>query len=377
MTALALCALLAAGMALQGCSPEAAVVGRVGDANITVKDVYDYGNYFMMQLSMSYGVAMTSADLSADEKEQLYDQALSDLVDNAVVMRQAEAEGLYPLSAANQSKVDNAISQLADTGAQFGLDKNALKKLLTAEEAYVLVRADAVKSAAVSDGEIKAEYDKEVADQKASFDKDASAYESAKADGSTTIVYRPAGYRYVKDILIAMPSDIQTQIETAQSGGDPASVQKLREQGLPQIQGKADEALAKLQSGGDFDALMAQYGEDPDMQQDPGKTSGREVGSAADFPQECKDAALALKNVGNVTGLIAADDGYHILKYVGDVPAGPVALDSVKDALKSALLADKQSQMWDAALAGWKAGLKIEQHPEKIPIPVSTATPAD
>jgi peptidyl-prolyl cis-trans isomerase C len=291
-------------------------------------------------------------------------------------MQKAKEKGMYPLTAADQSQIDMAVEQLSSSIAQYGLTEDSLKTLLTQEKVYMLMKADAVKDAAVTDDEVKAEYDKELTSQKESFTADASAYETAVSGGSTVIVYKPEGYRYIKHILIAMPSDIATQISTAQSSGDTDTVKKLREQGLPQIKAKADEVLAKVQAGGDFDSLMAEYGEDPGMQQDPAKTNGYELGAATSFVQEFKDAALALANVGDTTGLVASDYGYHIIKYVGNVPSGPVAFDSVKDALKAQLLTAKQDDLWTAAIDQWKSEAKIEQHPEKIPVATAAATAA-
>lgn len=370
LPALFVCVALLCGLLLQGCSPDKMVVGKVGDDSITVKEVNLFINYILMQYSTTRSQITDAATVKS-----LNENALNALIDYKLAVQKAEEKGMYPLSAANQKKVEDTVTQYASSVTSYGITEADFRQLLTWQEAYSLVMADATKSVTVSDDEIKAEFDKQVAAQKASYDADASAYETAKSDGTTVIVYKPAGYRYVKHILIAMPTDIATQISTAQSSGDAATVKTLREQGLPKIQSKAEGVLTQVKGGGDFDALMAQYGEDPGMKSDQAASkTGYELGSATSFVQEFKDAALALAKVGDITGLVASDFGYHIIKYVGDVPSGPVQMSDVKDALKASVLKTKQDASWNSTMDQWKKEIKIENHPEKIPVVVPSAT---
>jgi parvulin-like peptidyl-prolyl isomerase len=336
-----------------------------------------YSDFTLLNISMNYGIIMPFSDLPADEQDTVNKQSLTYLINNKVALLQAQARGLYPLSKSYSDQINSTVSQITSTAAQFGLTADDLTQILTEQQASSLLIAAVTKDASVSDSEIKAEYDKEVSSEQQSFTSDASAYEKAKTDG-TVIVYKPSGYRYIKHILIAMPSEIASQITTAQGKGDDATVKTLRVQGLAQIQVKAQDVLSKVQSGSDFDTIMTQYGEDADMKQEPAKTTGYELGALSTDDKQTKEAAMALKSVGDISELVPSDFGYYIVKYVGDVPSGPVALDTVKDALKTQLLDAKKSDLWSKALDQWKTELKIEQHPEKIPaataLPTATAT---
>lgn len=369
--ALALCLALIFGATLQGCSPDDAVVGKVGNVNITVKQAYMYADSFLMQYNA------TRADITnADTLKALYKNALDAAVTYELIMQKAKETGLYPLSPSDLKSVDETVVQYADTIAQYGMSKEDFTLMLTQSKVAQLLEAQVVKDASVTDDEAKADYDKQVASQKESFTAGSGAYEAAVADGSTVVVYMPEGYRYVKHILIAMPEDVAAQITTAQNSGDTEAVKKLREQGLPQIQAKAEEVLSKVREGLDFDGLIAQYGGDPGMQQEPEKSTGYAVGENASFLQEFKDAALGLNKVGDTIGLVATDKGYHIIKYVGDVPAGPLAFEGVKDALKSQLLNTRKEDLWNAAIKQWKSETVVEQYPEKIPVRAATAAPS-
>ncbi len=71
----------------------------------------------------------------------------------------------------------------------------------------------------------------------------------------------------------------------------------------------AEDVLEKLKNGGDFDALMAEFSEDPGTAQNPqGYTFTK-----GEMVKEFEEAAFALKE-GEVSGLVESDFGYHILK---------------------------------------------------------------
>ena len=81
--------------------------------------------------------------------------------------------------------------------------------------------------------------------------------------------------------------------------------------------------------------------------------------------------------IGDTTGLVATDFGYHIIKWVADVPSGPVPFADLKAALQTQLLKTKQNDNWNATMEKWKTETKIEKYPEKIPVVLpSTKAPS-
>lgn len=72
----------------------------------------------------------------------------------------------------------------------------------------------------------------------------------------------------------------------------------------------AEEVLALVNDNGDFDKLMDEYNWDPGMESLP---DGYFITKDTSFVEEFIDAALKLK-VGDVSGLVESDYGYHILK---------------------------------------------------------------
>lgn len=119
---------------------------------------------------------------------------------------------------------------------------------------------------------------------------------------------------------------------------------------------------AKIDAGEDFDALIDEYNEDPGMAAD--STARKNGGYAVcegytSFDADFLAAALALENVGDVSGQVRTQFGTHILLYAADVQQGPVGLDAVRDGLEASLLATKQDETYAAQVETWTQEAKV------------------
>ena len=124
---------------------------------------------------------------------------------------------------------------------------------------------------------------------------------------------------------------------------------------LANIEAEADDVLAQLAAGGDWDALMAEKNDDPGMKSGATAENGYAVSAdMTSFDPAFVNAAMALANVGDVSDKIAGESyGYYIIKYVADAPAGAIALDEVRESISSTLLTQKQTEAFDNAVASW------------------------
>ena len=132
------------------------------------------------------------------------------------------------------------------------------------------------------------------------------------------------------------------------------------------IDERADEVVKQLAEGADWDTLMAEKTEDPGMQGDreTAKTGYAICENMSTFDTAFVEAGMALENVGDVSGKVASDMyGYYIVKYVGDIEEGPVALDTVRETIASDLLTTKQDAAYSEAVSGWvsAANAKIDK----------------
>ena len=137
--------------------------------------------------------------------------------------------------------------------------------------------------------------------------------------------YIPEGVRYVRHILIALDDELASEINTTRSNDGDEAANTLRDESLLTIEEKANEVLSLLQNEEiTFTDAIAEYNDDPGMEYYP---EGYEIYSGCTlYVPEFTDNAMSLENVGDITGLVATDYGYHIIEYTTDRASGPVSL---------------------------------------------------
>ena len=253
----------------------------------------------------------------------------------------------------------------------------------------------------VSDEELQAAYEAQIAEDEESYT-DGSSFESAMSGDSAVVCWMPEGYRTVKHILL-IPEDelmtaysdavsalsaaqsvldgyqaeldalndddavegartaeeIQADIATAEASVADAqsAVETAAQACLDSVKDKTDAIYARLEAGEDFEALIAEYGEDPGMQNEPTSSRGYYVSAASvRWETNFRDAAMALANVGDYTlEPVISGSGVHIIRYESDVTAGPVALDEVRDALYEQTLTELQEANVTDTIDAWVA----------------------
>lgn len=376
------------------------VVGMVGKDVITLTDVNVLVNYtYAMN---SYTRAGLEKRNRSGEIKSINSTSLNSRIDMVLDIQKAKELKLYPLSEADEiTAATEAIQyyyQHARACAAAGVTEESLIRLFAEYKACRLLHDDTVKNVAVTDEEVKARYDELVAKQEAEFAKSPRAVEQYLVDkyspynGSSAnvhppkiLVFMPEGYRLVKQVLIPFPNDTVYKITEAMHEENKPELEKLRYENLPRIKAQAEEVLAKAKAREDFDVLMKPliadyfpFDRQLLVKDDSTKIfintkyssfmlTDYEVSSALCLDSTFVEAAMALAKVGDMTSLVATDYGYHIIKYVGDVAAGPVAFEDVRDAIKTSLLEEKKASVLKAQEEQWKAALKIEKFPERIP----------
>ena len=276
------------------------------------------------------------------------------------------------------------------------------------------LREYAIKDVAVTDEEIQAEYDSKVEADKTTYGENPGSYATA-ANNGTTLYYAPAGVRRVKQILTKFKDEDQTAIDEANQQVTDANtavssanakissaqetldiediddetradaeadleaankeleeanaaleaankaVEEATNKAFENIDAEADEILASLKDGADWQTLMDEKNQDPGM-----KDNEKGYAVAADmtgFDSAFVEAAMALENIGDYSGKVKGTSyGYYIIRYDSDEPEGAVSLDSVKETISSSLLTTKQNDTYDAAVEQWieESGIKVD-----------------
>lgn len=405
--------------------------------NQQMEEVHGYMEYMYYLYGMSYDRTSESAIATAR------DQAVQLLTENAVMEQKIQELGLDQLTAEEEAQVqadaDETWQTYYDSTKTFYFSDTELEgeelEAAILEEMTALgyptkesiqesarttleqekLRSEAIKDVAVTQQELEDAYNANVESARSSYETSLSSYGTDVNNGST-IYYVPAGYRFVKNILIKLNDDDstaiselnsqltskQSELATAQSSlsalGDDASaddeetalnretltatekqltgditaltkqLNEKTEEAYAAIQPVVDEVLAKLAAGEDFDALMEEYGQDTGMQSSPAKENGYPVcAESTNWVQEFTDAAMALAQVGDTSAEgLRTSYGIHILKYVSDSVEGEVGLDAVRDTLEADLLSEKQDETYSATLDQWIADANVKTYLDKL-----------
>ena len=368
--------LILAMSALVGCSAVVSdpVVAKVGDVEIKYSAFY---NAFVTYAQ--YGIIDTSTAVTAKEGR---DMIMEFMVDSVIPVAQAKAEGITLTDEeAEAAKADAAAvmesyleEYLDETIADEAERKAAAIKAFdaaykSADLTYEGILADMEKEnldnaqgnkliaelystiAEPTDEEIQARYEKELAADIEAYTADSSQYYEDDmyytSYGTLRPLQAPEGLYYVKHILIK-------NAENADEEDKERDYKAL-----------AQEVLDKVNAGEDFEALIAEYNEDPGMET---YTEGYIIG--ADFEGVYDDAfqkaAAELKKEGDVSGLAEGTFGIHIIKRYGDVSTEPVALDEVKEDIKNLILSELQSELYSAKVAEWKESLEIVTYDKRV-----------
>lgn len=125
---------------------------------------------------------------------------------------------------------------------------------------------------------------------------------------------------------------------------------------LVKTEDEAKQVLQKVQKGEDFAELARRYSIDPSA-----KASGGEIGFHAkgSLVPEYEAAAFKLKKVGQVSGIVKTQFGYHIIKLEGQKPPSYVPFEEVKDFIKQKLGQEKQKELFEKYVADLKKSTKI------------------
>lgn len=389
---------------------EVTVAEAIGDFNALYNETaYMYYYYFgydmteedvrmLAQDVLSMRVRAEIAAAKFDEAHQLSAEELSAMEEEIQFAYESYLASALEEAQGKTEEDRNEDARVILRGAGFDYDS-----------LYATIQTNAKQSAMeeilrgeitdVADEELQAAYDAKVAEQQASFI-DGSSFESAMSGGDEIICWQPEGYRTVKHILVMpeddvknayssavyalegarydleyleeelaaandddlqdgerTPEEIQAEIDavSASLGDLEAAVKENEAACLAAVRETTDAIYDRLNAGEDFEALMAEYGEDPGMRSEPTKTRGYCVSAGSqNWEVNFRDASMALEKVGDYTAEpVVSGSGVHIILYASDVESGNVPMEDVRDALYAQTLAELQDAHCEGVIAAW------------------------
>ena len=299
----------------------------------------------LFQKAKEAGLVDESDEHKAEIKAQLEEDVQS-LKDS--IRSQVEADD----TVAQEDKESTIEEQSKQFLTAYGYDDlDAVVENRIKNDATTAMQDQVKAEVTYTEDEAKTFYDEQVTEQQEAIAKDPTSY--ATYNSSSVAVVRPDDAKYIKNLLLMIPDDVQTEIKNLRADGDA------------EIKAKADEVLARVNAGEDFDALIEEVGEDTGMKQEPNKTNGYLVYQGVNMAEDFISAALALANAGDVSGLVATDFGYHILKNVRNA-GGVIPFDEIKDTIVEKKLSETQSAHLTDTLTQWKDAADITVDVSKL-----------
>lgn len=258
-----------------GGRPEGVSVATVNGEEITDIDV----NYYIYAQAAAYAqnTGMTFDEIASfDWEQQVGGKKLSDTIKekavkdavNEVLIIQKGAENGIVLSEEEEAQIDSQINGIKSTYGEDGFTLRARTMGISSPNQYAKM------------------YRKVMATQKVQADISANAAAYYPEDVSVLNHYIQPDGATVKHILI--------------SADETNKAEKRR---------VAENVLKRIQSGEDFDALVAQFNEDPGATEE-GYTFG-----PGEMVEEFEKASFAL-SIGAVSGIVETEYGFHIIKRI-------------------------------------------------------------
>ena len=358
---------------------------------------FEGGELLSSEVVPEYNDQLTTlifAGKSADDvAEDTLNRVLAQLAGDKIIALRARELGLTELTAEDLAAIErqaaeNYEAQLADylafadnsdesreTAAQHLAQESGvtpesvaetLKKNWWAQKFYDYI----VQDVEVTDEEVQAHYDALLAEQRTTFTSYPDEFEYAHMTGQP-IVFRPEGYRAVRDILVAFSdADAETAAELTdrldRGDGEDGDQEALNALYAP-LEKTAQEIQDKLNDGASFSELMDEYGCDAALAEEPLRSEGYYVSDHSYVNSvEYVEGSMLLEQPGQVSAPLRSVFGLHLVQYIGDVTPGEVPLEDVLDTMRADALKAKQAEYYDHQRQALLEAANVKYYPERL-----------
>lgn len=332
-------AIFTLSISVMGCkmiekTPEAiqkTVYATVGDEKITKADMDEEMKATIDQLKQQYGDDYANNEKIKDQLKQMKVQYLNAMVNEKLMLKNAESVGVTPTDDELNEYADKQIEQLKqaypdDAQLQQVLEANGFTEDSYKDYAKKQYKLQKVQEAITADVEVT--------------DDDAKAYYDENKDSQYTV---GAGANAAHILIAEKGSDGNIDFDASLA--------------------KANEVKAKLDAGADFAQLASEYG--TDGTKDKGGDLGFVAYNQANYDQDFL-AGFKQLSEGQISDPVKSQFGYHIIKATGIKDEVVTPFDDVKDQIKSQLLQQKQTDAFNAKMSEWKDASKVKTYEDKL-----------
>ena len=285
---------------------------------------------------------------------------------------------------------EEARAQAREDGAAYftayGYSEESLANSLMLSASYERLEQKILegKDVTIPKEEIRAAYEESASQEQAQIADNIYLYELYQNYYGTEFWFVPEGYRGIIHILMKVDDELLSAYQEAQAAyeesvteetpdGDAekkAAADAAKEAVLASKRAEIDDIYARLAQGESFEALIAQYGEDPSMTQASYLAEGYAVhkDSVIYDPVFITGAfSEKMQQPGDTSDPVVGSYGIHILHYLRDIPGGIKELtDEISAEIEESLYTEKVNGYYAEALESWIAEHDIVYHQEAI-----------
>lgn len=350
---------------------------------------YDYRAYY-------YSAFGLDANEYGDTLKQ---EVLESLAEDAILRAKAEEYGLYALSRADLEDIERQAAESFEETVTYYMayrvsegktDEEIRQETIDylAGEDYTLegvvdtlvnqtwrdrLYAHVTQDVVLTDEALEQFYASEVAAAELAWSADPLEYEYARLDG-TPALWNPEGYRRVRALLVGFDdpdlealTGLQLDLEAAGDEAEKARLSAEIDGMYAALEPEVSEVLDRIAGGEDFLALIDEYSADTASVTEPTRSEGYYVCAASEvYPDEFRDAAMALASPGDVSEPVRTQQGIYILRYEADVAPGAVPFDEVRELLAESALESLRGQLYNETVEQWLDDADIIYHPERL-----------
>lgn len=292
-----------------------AVVAKVNGQAIKKNDLLEGGQVVRMRF------AQMGQQLSPSAK--FYHQVLNELIAITLLQQDAKAQGVIP----SPQEVQQAVA--------------ARKGAFPNEAAY----KQALQKAGISEESLRQQASDQLAVQK---------YVQTRIAPGVNVSDQTAREFYDKNKeKMQVPERLHVRHILIQVKPDAPAADKAK------ARQKAEEALKKVQAGGDFAKLAGEYSDDPGS-----KSRGGELGwvSKGQAVPQFEAAAFALQKPNDVSGIVEAPYGFQIIQLLEKQAPTTVPFDQVKERIVQGLKSQEVQKLVQARAEQLRAKGKVETY---------------
>jgi foldase protein PrsA len=308
------------------------VLATIGEDKITQANLDKKMSAYTNQLNKEYGEGYAANPDLKNQLTKLKKQVLQNMIMEKILLKKAAELNIKPSDDSLNKEIDDTISaykaqypnegQFESLLQQNGMTEDDFRGILKNQIIINAIEQYMVKDALVADSEIQAYYDQ---------------------NKNTEYTVGPGAI--ASHILIAERTD-DGHIDYA------SSLQK------------ANLLKAQIDGGADFAGLAKEYSKDPGTK-DNGGILGFVPYDSKQLITEFMDGFKALKE-GQVSEPVKSQFGYHLIKATGIKDGEVIPLDEVKDEIKTALLQQKQRNIFTAEIEEWMTYYKVQTYEDKL-----------